>query len=73
METVGLLNTSLKILIERCVETLFIVIFHEVEGYFQGTVTDIRQSALTDFFETMSSQIIDLMLFLIRFEVDLRC
>ena len=55
MKTVCLLNTSLEILIERRVKTLFIVILHEIESDFQWTVTNIRQGTLTDLFETVSS------------------
>lgn len=72
MKTVGLFNTPLQILIEGSVKTLFIVILHEIESNFQRTVTDISQSTLTDLFETVSSKIVDLMLFLIRFKVNLR-
>ena len=72
MKTVGLFNTPLQILIERSVKTLFIIILHEIESNFQRTVTDIRQGTLTDLFETVSSEVIDLMLFLIRFKVNFR-
>jgi hypothetical protein len=71
MKTAGFIDASLKILIKGGIQALFIVIFHKVECDFHGAIADICQSTLTDLLETMSSQIVHLMRFLIPPELDI--
>ncbi len=61
MKTACFIDTSLEILIERCVQTLFIVILHKIKRYLDWTVTNVGKGALTDFLKAVSPQIVHLM------------
>ncbi len=61
MKTACFIDTSLEILIERCVQTLFIVILHKIKSYLDWTVTNVGEGALTNFLKAVSSQVVHLM------------
>ena len=61
MKTACFIDTSFEILVKRCVQTFFIVIFHEIKRYLDWTVTNVGKGALTDFLKAMSPQVVHLM------------
>ena len=70
MKTACFIDTSLEILIERCVQTLLIVILHKIKRDLDWTVTNVSEGALTDFLKAVSSQIVHLMRIFISSELN---